>query len=663
MELLQINDLEFYYHEDEKIITEFNMSLNNNELVAIMGNSGCGKSTLLSLIAGYIKPKSGYIKCFSKHRPSFVFQSPFLLDEFTLLENVILPLILKGEKVKSAKQKAKDVLKTVGIDEEMFNKKPAQLSGGERARTNIARALIQESSIVLLDEPTGSLDSHNAKQIMELLLDLKKDRLIIIVTHDKSLALNYADKVYHYENQTIKKIIDKTSSDKNNTASKDKYKRIKNISLYNALKITFKWFKFKPCRNIISIFFMSLVLSFLMLASFIILKSSEAFIYAGKSIYNYNFCRIAKIEKTISDNELSFEKLEFPKFDEINRVSGEYILEEFLPLENVLNATIKIFSQDKKEYSNVRFEPDIGKNNNISYGKESFNFDEVVVNQEFIKKYNINEDNYHNFTFEIPFNKSIATNINDKKILDKVNFKIEFKIVGISNETSLFSSPCVYYSYAELYSYLNKIYLNNLSIEMNKPISVIERLENYSLLNDASLGYYGYYYCNKPYELMEELQDNYKITSIALENITNSQKIISSIATIFIVFFFLILISSFSLITITIKTLYEEQRKKLALFKSFNVNKNSYKRVYYSLSHIFSITVFILSIIFQRLIIHICSFQFNKLNYPNFLNISLYSPLNILLILICFFICRFSAWISYKNIDRLGIINTLGEEK
>ena len=192
--------------------------MKQGETIAITGKSGCGKSTLLSLLA-LLSPKDGgkiyyegmdtdQIKDRDRARlrnekMGFVFQNSMLLEDFSALENVAMPLMIKGEKKKIALEKAQEYLKMVGI-EERKNHRPIKLSGGERQRTAIARALITEPSVVFADEPTGSLDEKTSRIIEELLIESvrKTNRGLILVTHNPVFA-SKAHKVFVLSNGVL----------------------------------------------------------------------------------------------------------------------------------------------------------------------------------------------------------------------------------------------------------------------------------------------------------------------------------------------------------------------------------------------------------------------------------------------------------------------------
>ena len=222
-ELLRVENLSKSYPSEEKggklvILEDINLMLKQGETIAITGKSRCGKSTLLSLLA-LLSPKDGgkiyyegmdtdQIKDRDRARlrnekMGFVFQNSMLLEDFSALENVAMPLMIKGEKKKIALEKAQEYLKMVGI-EERKNHRPIKLSGGERQRTAIARALITEPSVVFADEPTGSLDEKTSRIIEELLIESvrKTNRGLILVTHNPVFA-SKAHKVFVLSNGVL----------------------------------------------------------------------------------------------------------------------------------------------------------------------------------------------------------------------------------------------------------------------------------------------------------------------------------------------------------------------------------------------------------------------------------------------------------------------------
>lgn len=219
--IIECRSLCFSYSEGENkttVLDNLNFEVKPGEKVAIIGQSGCGKSTLLNLIAGLDKSTAGDVlinnsniaKLNEKDRTElrsknlgFVYQFHHLLNDFSSLYNVSLPLLIRGIDKRKAVKLAEDILKKVGLEKRLKHK-PSQLSGGERQRVAIARAMISEPACLLADEPTGNLDANNAKDVLDLIVELNdsKRTALLIVTHDLSIA-NMMDRKLELSNQRL----------------------------------------------------------------------------------------------------------------------------------------------------------------------------------------------------------------------------------------------------------------------------------------------------------------------------------------------------------------------------------------------------------------------------------------------------------------------------
>ena len=194
------------------------INISKGEIVSIVGSSGAGKSTLLHILGTLDNADAGQIilnnervdklsgkklAAFRNRQIGFVFQFHHLLPEFTALENVCIPGWIAGGKKAAVEARAEQLLKTLGLINRLENK-PQQLSGGEQQRVAVARALINNPSIVMADEPTGNLDSTNAKELHELFIDLRKqfNQTFLIVTHNEELA-KMSDRIVHMKDGKI----------------------------------------------------------------------------------------------------------------------------------------------------------------------------------------------------------------------------------------------------------------------------------------------------------------------------------------------------------------------------------------------------------------------------------------------------------------------------
>jgi ABC-type antimicrobial peptide transport system, ATPase component len=197
---------------DLQVLKGIDLEISKGEVVSIVGPSGAGKTTLLQIMGTLDKPDAGIINMndqeisrmkdrdlavFRNKHIGFVFQFHQLLPEFTALENVMIPAFIAGTSTKEATKRAKEILNFMGLTERSSHK-PNELSGGEKQRVAVARALINNPSVILADEPSGSLDTHNKDELHQLFFDLrdKFEQTFVIVTHDEGLA-KITDRTIH----------------------------------------------------------------------------------------------------------------------------------------------------------------------------------------------------------------------------------------------------------------------------------------------------------------------------------------------------------------------------------------------------------------------------------------------------------------------------------
>ena len=250
---------------EQKALDDVSISFRKNEFVSILGRSGGGKTTLLNIIGGLDKYTSGDLLIDGKSTKNFkdsdwdyyrnvsvgfIFQSYNLISHQTILSNVELALTLSGVKKEDRKKRAIEALDKVGLKDHIY-KKPAELSGGQMQRVAIARALVNNPEIVLADEPTGALDTNTSKQIMDLLKEIAKDRLVIMVTHNPELAEKYSTRIVKIRDGVI---FDDSDPYEEKTDEENFKTRRLNLGIKQALNLSFNNLLTKKARTILTAF-------------------------------------------------------------------------------------------------------------------------------------------------------------------------------------------------------------------------------------------------------------------------------------------------------------------------------------------------------------------------------------------------------------------------
>ena len=270
--MLQIKNIRKEYKTGDlvqKALDGVSLNLRDNEFVAILGPSGSGKTTLLNIIGGLDRYDSGDLiingistkkykerdwDSYRNHTIGFVFQSYNLIPHQTLLVNVELALTISGISKAERKKRAQEALARVGLGEQV-HKKPSQLSGGQMQRVAIARALVNNPDIVLADEPTGALDSETSIQVMELLQEVARDRLVVMVTHNPELAQQYATRIVNLRDGKIRSDTDPFEVDEK-TLKEPEHKNMgkSSMSFLTALSLSFNNLRTKKARTLLTSF-------------------------------------------------------------------------------------------------------------------------------------------------------------------------------------------------------------------------------------------------------------------------------------------------------------------------------------------------------------------------------------------------------------------------
>ena len=345
----------------QRALKNISLKFRKNEFVAILGPSGSGKTTMLNIIGGLDQYDSGDLiingrstkefhgrdwDAYRNNCIGFVFQNYNLITHLSVLDNIEMAMTLSGVSAKQRKEKALAVLKRVGL-EEHAHKRPNQLSGGQMQRVAIARALANDPDIILADEPTGALDSTTSVQIMNLIKEIAKDKLVIMVTHNSELAYSYANRIVEFKDGEV---VDDTNPVTESEEVEEKYEiRKTSMNFWTALKLSFNNIRTKKGRTLITAFASSigiigiaLVLSLsngfnIQIDKFETDTLSSLPILISKQMINMTDESMMNIKENNKENEFTTEEYLFPRDSVINQMAHDNdFSEEYLNyIENI----------------------------------------------------------------------------------------------------------------------------------------------------------------------------------------------------------------------------------------------------------------------------------------------------------------------------------------
>ncbi len=438
--MIELKNVSKFYYQNGIIasgFTKVNLKLNIGEFVVITGESGSGKSTLLNVISGLDTYEEGemYINGeetshyrevdFEDYRRKYIgniFQNFNLVNSYTVYQNVELVLLLNGSKKKDIKDKVLDIISTVGLTR-YKNTKVSKLSGGQKQRVAIARALAKETPIIVADEPTGNIDTKSAKQIMKLLYEISKNKLVIIVTHNKEQVEEYATRLIQMHDGRIleDKVIKKVKAD-----NEVEVKEYKNITISNRLRLglrnTFNIFT-KFILILFVFFFISEVLMFEYTSS---KKKSRDIELSGMNMLFPNSDTKRIVVKKNNNSEISDEDLiELSNLEHVKRVVKDDIL---------LDVNVVLQDDEYRYYLQGNVDSIDTFEGDLDYGRMPENDNEVIALAAPYDWY-LEDDRENVMNTELTMRNS---NVYDSRIGEKV------KIVGIK-ESDTYRNNSIYY--------------------------------------------------------------------------------------------------------------------------------------------------------------------------------------------------------------------------
>jgi len=585
------------YDKKVNVLNNINLSFPNVGFVSILGKSGSGKSTLLNLLTGIDKPTSGQILFLNKNLNKLndkdkkkyqnkdigiLFQHFNLFNELTCLDNIIIPSLINGESKESSISKANELLKKYNL-EYLSNQIYKTLSGGEKQRIALLRALINSPKVIIADEPTGALDSLNSELIIKELKELSKDHLVIVVTHNEQLISKYEDyRINIKEGKTSELNIIKKEF--KNDYSKNKKVNFSLIKSF--LKLHLNKHKVRNIISLSAIVFSSLCL----LMSFGYINGSNNSInnYSKKSL-QYGVATIAK--KTVVDipgSPIKISKLTRPNENEINFLKEDISSVVISNNYQAVFPSYPTFVFDNKTIDDIEFYPTYDfKNysNLLTKGLLPNNdeFIEVVVNEEFVKHFGYSIDNIINLNLELSFDLEVINySSKHKAIKDKIEYKNKLLIKGVVKEFSYLNSPRIYYPYLGLEDYLDTIILSNYSSELGFEISakeIVEVADN----KDSNSGYSYNIFINdlnevdKLFKYKEKFDKNneFDITSNSYTIINSYSSMTSIISKSLIIFIVIALIGTIFIVSISSYANYTINKKESAILSILGLDRKS----------------------------------------------------------------------------------------
>ncbi len=348
--LIKLENIHKFYNNKSNIskgLDGISLNFSHSEFVAITGKSGSGKTTLLNIIAAIDKPDDGVyffndkklsdfstaeLEEFRKENISFVFQEYNLVESLSVLDNVMMPLTFGKVNKKIAKKKALEIIERVGLTK-YIKHKATQLSGGQQQRVVIARALAKDSPIIACDEPTGNLDKEQGREIIKLLHEISKDKLVLIVTHNPDELLNYKTREIKISDGKLLEDNFKETDDKSPDENIKKDDAVKENNKSSIIGLIFKYFFSQP-KKLILMFLVYFVFGFLISASINLLNKNGLFKNLSRNLNNnFNF--------NDSNRNIVFKNDNKPfsndEIDKINKILNKEPIKNARYLEKIIN--------------------------------------------------------------------------------------------------------------------------------------------------------------------------------------------------------------------------------------------------------------------------------------------------------------------------------------
>lgn len=607
---------------ERKVLDDINLSFKSTGLVAILGKSGSGKSTLLNMLSMLDKPTEGKmiyygsdsskwskkrIDKFHQEDIGMIYQHYNLIEDLSVLENIMLPMLILGKKSSDCKEDAIKLLEDIDFPKNFYNKKVQDLSGGEKERVAMLRALINAPHIVLADEPTGALDIKNSRIAMNLLKKVSNKRLVLVVSHNVKLVTEFADRIIEICDGKIVSDVEINKKEINIPVVKNKKRKCSNfweekISFLKAKKHK-KTLLLSTLAQTIGIASSIICLSFFLNAK----NSVHNTIY---NHYDYGSLTVSKEIKTgDSGNGISIVRTVRPEYNElvsIKDISDNFLIENNYDGILKQNYEIEIDGFDKLQ---LDFSP-------VYSFKENYgNFKVVdghlpskdslmtcVINETAYKALSkICNPMYKTINFKSTF--VLDKYIDNNRLTESIDLKFNFVICGVVKELEFLNTPRFYYSFSALDEYLSDYKIAN---DLYSLKDIVESSNSNDQLCTCSFRLF--MYGNIQIDISEiNTPDNIVLSSNSLDIGNALERLIDACSMGLSIFVIICVIGTCLLIGISSLYAYSSEHKNNAILMSIGASKESIISIHQNESLI----SYILSIVFGVIIALVFSYACN----------------------------------------------------
>ncbi len=697
MAFLELRHLSKIYQNDkgvaQKALSDLSVIFPSSGLICIYGKSGSGKSTLLNMIGLLDTPTSGEIllnnclinkwnekkkNLFRNRDIGIIFQHYHLLEEETVLFNIMLPMLILGSKFSSAKEDSITLLKGINFPENLYEKKCADLSGGEKQRVAILRSLINNPKILLADEPTGALDEKNAHLAMDIIKKASRNRLVILISHNEELIHEYADRIITIQdgklqsNQIIKE-------ENNGLPFIKPSKMSKHYSWTTALAKTNLKKGLK--RNLLGNIALLVSLTFSLLIT--------GFSYGANHVLNketlnqldYGCLTICKeTTKKIEGSPLSIVQQIRPTQDEMRDVN---FIKKYFNIENNLDSLTNgvSFSYNKRKLENVMYCPIYSFNekvidtNLLTFGTipKADNLFEVIINDKCEELLNGEITGRLNLSMNYEYCYYTQDEQNPI-IIDNWSFDFDVSIVAVVDEIDFLSTAKIYYSYVALQELAMNTIVTNRSIYEGFDFSWFDLINDCS--NNDQVSSYSYRL------FLKEIHDKENISlfisdvksplSIYSGALTISEALFSlaDAATIGMELFLILALVGTSLILGIISfSNFTLDKKKIAILRSIGSSQNKILDIYGTESLVLGFASVIGALVLSPFLSYLANWILHKFTnfnnliqipFSSFLGIPFFLP--ILILLLTIILCFISTYIPILFSRKICLKEELADE-